>query len=165
AGLARVLKMSPNEVEGVETAAMLHDVGKIGVPDYILSKPGPLTRDEFNRVRRHPEIGADIIAAVPFPYPVAAFIRSHHERWDGSGYPEGLSRENIPLGARILAVVDYYDALVSDRPYHKAMATADALGVLVSESGKALDPHIVEKFIALLPELDAKLDPAEKPSR
>jgi diguanylate cyclase (GGDEF)-like protein len=165
AGLARALKMSPTEVEGVQTAAMLHDVGKIGVPDYILSKPGPLTRDEFSRVRRHPEIGADIIAAVPFPYPVAPYIRSHHERWDGSGYPQGLAGESIPLGARILAVVDYYDALVSDRPYHKAMPEADALALLISESGKALDRTIVETFIELLPALNAELGPPEEPSQ
>jgi diguanylate cyclase (GGDEF)-like protein len=163
AGLARALNMPPTEVEGVQTAAMLHDVGKIGVPDYILSKPGPLTRDEFSRVRRHPEIGADIIAAVPFPYPVAPFIRSHHERWDGSGYPDGLTGDQIPLGARILAVVDYYDALVSDRPYHKAMPEEDALALLVSEGGKALDRRIVEKFIELRPAMDAELGPLEAP--
>jgi diguanylate cyclase (GGDEF)-like protein len=159
-GLAGVLGMAPREVKGVEIAAMLHDVGKIGVPDYILSKPGPLTRDEFRRVRRHPEIGADIIAAVPFPYPVALYIRSHHERWDGAGYPDGLAGETIPLGARILSVVDYFDALVSDRPYHKAMPDAAAAAVLSGESGRALDPTVVAKFLAIRPALDAELSQA-----
>lgn len=159
-GLAGALNMAPREVKGVEIAAMLHDVGKIGVPDYILSKPGPLTRDEFRRVRRHPEIGADIIAAVPFPYPVALYIRSHHERWDGTGYPDGLAGETIPLGARILSVVDYFDALVSDRPYHKAMPDAAAADVLSGESGRALDPTVVEKFLAIRPALDAELSQA-----
>jgi diguanylate cyclase (GGDEF)-like protein len=159
-GLARALKMSSTEVRGVETAAMLHDVGKIGVPDYILSKPGPLTRDEFRRVRRHPEIGADIIAAVPFPYPVAPYIRSHHERWDGSGYPDGMEGAAIPLGARILSVVDYFDALVSDRPYHSAMSEAEAVATLAGEAGRALDPTVVAKFLAIRPELDAELSQA-----
>jgi HD-GYP domain-containing protein (c-di-GMP phosphodiesterase class II) len=136
-------------------------VGKIGVPDSVLSKPGPLTREEFSQVRRHPEIGADIIAAVPFPYPVALYIRSHHERWDGSGYPDGLTGEEIPLGARILSVVDYFDALVSDRPYHKAMTEVDALAVLLNESGKALDGNIVATFIRLRPAFDAELDPSQ----
>jgi hypothetical protein len=152
--------MSTTEVRGVETAAMLHDVGKIGVPDYILSKPGPLTRDEFRRVRRHPEIGAGIIAAVPFPYPVAPYIRSHHERWDGSGYPDGLARDTIPLGARILSVVDYFDALVSDRPYHNAMSESEAVATLQAESGRALDPTVVSTFLTIRAALDAELSQA-----
>ena len=161
-GLACALDMTPTEVKGVETAAMLHDVGKIGVPDYILSKPGPLTRDEFRRVRRHPEIGADIIAAVPFPYPVAPYIRSHHERWDGTGYPDGLAGEAILLGARILSVVDYFDALVSDRPYHRAMPDSEAAAILSAESGRALDPTVVAKFLAIRPALDAELSQAPR---
>jgi diguanylate cyclase (GGDEF)-like protein len=163
-GLAWALRMTPTEVKGVETAAMLHDVGKIGVPDYILSKPGPLTRDEFRRVRRHPEIGADIIAAVPFPYPVEPYIRSHHERWDGTGYPDGLSGDAIPLGARILSVVDYFDALVSDRPYHNAMPESEAIATLSGESGRALDPTVVAKFLAIRPSLDAELSQAPAPA-
>ena len=163
-GLAWALKMTPTEVKGVETAAILHDVGKIGVPDYILSKPGPLTRDEFRRVRRHPEIGADIIAAVPFPYPVEPYIRSHHERWDGTGYPDGLAGEAIPLGARILSVVDYFDALVSDRPYHHAMSEAEAIATLSAESSRGLDPTVVAKFLAIRPSLDAELSQAPAPA-
>ena len=123
--IARGLGMSDTEIQGVKTAALLHDIGKLAVPEHILSKPGPLTQEEFQKIRVHPQVGAEIISAVPFPYPVAPLILSHHERWDGKGYPQGLKGEEIPLGARILSVVDYYDALTSDRPYHKAM-TPDA---------------------------------------
>ena len=115
------LGMSDTEIQGVKTAALLHDIGKLAVPEHILSKPGPLTQEEFQKIRVHPQVGAEIISAVPFPYPVAPLILSHHERWDGKGYPQGLKAEEIPLGARILSVVDYFDALTSDRPYHKAM--------------------------------------------
>ena len=143
AELARLAGMSDGEIEGVKVAALLHDIGKLAVPEHILTKPGRLTPDEFERVRIHPAIGADIIRAVPFPYPVAPYIKSHHERWDGSGYPEGLRGEEIPLGARVLAIVDYFDALTTDRPYHKAMNWHDAMEVVRSESGRALDPRLV----------------------
>jgi diguanylate cyclase (GGDEF)-like protein/putative nucleotidyltransferase with HDIG domain len=161
AQLARVAGMSADEVEGVKVAALLHDIGKLAVPEHILTKPGRLTPDEFERVRIHPQIGADIIRAVPFPYPVAPFIESHHERWDGSGYPQGLAGEAIPLGARVLAVVDYYDALINDRPYHRAMDGESAIDVLRSERRKALDPRLVELFIELLPSISMH-DPAER---
>jgi diguanylate cyclase (GGDEF)-like protein/putative nucleotidyltransferase with HDIG domain len=151
--LAEVMGMPALEVQGVRTAALLHDIGKLAVPEHILSKPGPLTQEEFQKVRIHPQIGADIIGTVPFPYPVAPLILSHHERWDGRGYPAGLRGADIPLGARILTVVDYFDALTSDRPYHKAMAEDAALGLLHQEAGKALDPTIVSTFTRLLPEL------------
>ena len=108
--------MPDNEIQGVKTAALLHDIGKLAVPEHILSKPGPLTQEEFQKIRIHPQVGAEIISAVPFPYPVAPLILSHHERWDGKGYPQGLKGDEIPLGARILSVVDYFDALTSDRP-------------------------------------------------
>jgi diguanylate cyclase (GGDEF)-like protein/putative nucleotidyltransferase with HDIG domain len=156
AELARVAGMSADEVEGVKVAALLHDIGKLAVPEHILTKPGRLTPDEFERVRIHPQIGADIIRAVPFPYPVAPYIESHHERWDGSGYPEGLSGEAIPLGARVLAVVDYYDALITDRPYHKAMSEHAAVQLLVSECGRALDPRLVGLFIQMLPSMSIR---------
>src|SRR5258708_4606558 len=102
AALARGLGMSENEIQGVKTAALLHDIGKLAVPEHILSKPGPLTPEEFQKIRAHPKVGADIASSVPFPYPVAPLILSHHERWDGKGYPAGLKGEEIPLGARIL---------------------------------------------------------------
>ena len=116
AGLARALGMPETEIQGVKTAALLHDIGKLAVPEHILSKPGPLTQEEFQKIRIHPQVGAEIISGVPFPYPVAPLILSHHERWDGKGYPSGLKGDEIPLGARILSVVDYFDALMSERP-------------------------------------------------
>jgi diguanylate cyclase (GGDEF)-like protein/putative nucleotidyltransferase with HDIG domain len=153
--IAKGLGMSENEIQGVKTAALLHDIGKLAVPEHILSKPGPLTQEEFQKIRVHPQVGAEIISAVPFPYPVAPLILSHHERWDGKGYPQGLKGEEIPLGARILSVVDYYDALTSDRPYHKAMAPEAAMALLQQEAGRALDPAVVQMFVRMASEMEA----------
>jgi len=165
--LARSRGMAGDDIEGVKVAALLHDIGKLAVPEHILTKPGRLTPDEFDRVRIHPTIGAQIIRAVPFPYPVAPLIQSHHERWDGSGYPDGVQGEQIPLGARILSVVDYFDALTTDRPYHAAVGRDAAIEVLRSESGRALDPDLVARFIEMLPTLEprdesASADEADK---
>src|SRR6516164_5616156 len=157
AGLARALGMTENEIQGVKTAALLHDIGKLAVPEHILSKPGPLTQEEFQKIRIHPQIGAEIIAAVPFPYPVAPLILSHHERWDGRGYPQGLAGEDIPIGARVLTIVDYYDAVTTDRPYHKALTKEGAISLLRHEAGRALDPRLVPLFIELLPALAREL--------
>ncbi len=165
AGLARALGMSDNEIQGVKTAALLHDIGKLAVPEHILSKPGPLTQEEFQKIRIHPQVGAEIISGVPFPYPVAPLILSHHERFDGKGYPAGLKGEDIPLGARILSVVDYFDALMSERPYHKAMSFDAAIGLLRQESGKALDPRVVTTFIEMYPGLAAEADASREPAR
>src|SRR5258706_13937190 len=165
AGLARALGMNSNEIQGVKTAALLHDIGKLAVPEHILSKPGPLTQEEFQKIRIHPQVGAEIISGVPFPYPVAPLILSHHERWDGKGYPAGLKGEDIPLGARILSVVDYFDALMSERPYHKAMSFDAAIGLLRQESGKALDPRVVQMFIEMYPALAAESDASSDPAR
>jgi diguanylate cyclase (GGDEF)-like protein/putative nucleotidyltransferase with HDIG domain len=162
AGLARALGMAENEIQGVKTAALLHDIGKLAVPEHILSKPGPLTQEEFQKIRIHPQIGAEIIGAVPFPYPVAPLILSHHERWDGKGYPAGLKGDEIPLGARILSIVDYFDALTSDRPYHKAMSEDAALALLQQEASKALDPTVVEMFVKILPQLRVEAENHEK---
>ena len=155
-GLARAVGMRESEIQGVKTAALLHDIGKLAVPEHILAKPGPLTAEEFQKVRIHPQVGAGIISAVRFPYPVAPLILSHHERWDGRGYPSGLKDNDIPLGARVLSIVDYFDALTSERPYHQAMSFEGAVGLLQREAGKALDPHLVETFIRLLPRLRAE---------
>ena len=160
-GVARALGMSEEEIQGIRTAALLHDVGKLAVPEHILAKPGPLTPEEFQKVRIHPQVGADIIASVPFPYPVAPLILSHHERWDGRGYPAGLKQEEIPLGARILCVVDYFDALTSDRPYHKAIGNEAALAILQQDSGKALDPGVVSAFARIMPRLRAEVEKDE----
>ena len=155
--LARAIGLPPNAVQGVKTAALLHDIGKLAVPEHILSKPGPLTQEEFQKIRIHPQVGAEIIATVPFPYPVAPLILSHHERWDGKGYPTGLASHNIPIGARVLTIVDYYDAVTTERPYHKAMSHDSAVALLKHEAGKALDPALVQTFIELLPSLLAEV--------
>ncbi|OFW26171.1 MAG: hypothetical protein A3H97_15575 [Acidobacteria bacterium RIFCSPLOWO2_02_FULL_65_29] len=165
AGLARSLGMPTAEIQGVKTAALLHDIGKLAVPEHILSKPGPLTQEEFQKIRIHPQVGAEIISGVPFPYPVAPLILSHHERWDGKGYPSGLKGEEIPLGARILSVVDYFDALMSERPYHKAMSIEAAVGLLKQEGGKALDPRVVDTFIEMYPLLSSEADSSREPAR
>jgi len=151
--LAQGLGLSERDRQAVEIAALLHDIGKLAVPEHILSKPGPLTSDERKKMQLHAQIGAEIVSAVPFPFPVAPLIRSHHERWDGRGYPAGLSGERIPLGARILAVVDCFDALTSRRPYRVAMTPDEAVRVLQDEAGKAFDPAIVARFTELLPVL------------
>ena len=159
--LARALRMSDVEVQAVKTAALLHDIGKLAVPEHIIAKPGPLTPEEFQKVRSHPQIGADIIARVPFPYPVSPLILSHHERWDGRGYPSGLKGENIPLGARIICLVDYFDALTSDRPYHKPMTVEAAAAQIEQEAGKALDPDAVAAFLRILPDIRAEAERAD----
>jgi diguanylate cyclase (GGDEF)-like protein/putative nucleotidyltransferase with HDIG domain len=152
-GLADAIGISGEEVQAIKTAALLHDIGKLAIPEHILSKPGPLTPEEFQKVRIHPKVGAEIIAGVPFPYPVASLILCHHERWDGNGYPNGLAGEAIPIGARILSVVDYYDAVTSVRPYHSALSREGAVDLLKHEAGRALDPTLVDVFVRKLPEL------------
>ena len=161
AAVAEAIGMTPDEVQGVRMAALLHDIGKLAVPEHILAKPGPLTDEEFRKVQIHPQIGAEIIGAVPFPYPVAPLILSHHERWDGKGYPKRLKGEQIPLGARILSVVDYFDALTSDRPYHAALSDSEALAIIRGEASAALDPAVVTLFVSMLPQLRANA--ARKP--
>jgi diguanylate cyclase (GGDEF)-like protein/putative nucleotidyltransferase with HDIG domain len=160
-GVARALGMTGDEIQCIRTAALLHDIGKLAVPEHILAKPGPLTPEEFQKVRIHPQVGADIIAGVPFPYPVVPLILSHHERWDGRGYPAGLKQEEIPLGARILCVVDYFDALTSDRPYHRAIGNDAALAIMQQDAGKALDPGIVSAFGRIMPRLRAEVEKEE----
>jgi len=159
--LARALGMSAADVQAVKTAALLHDIGKLAVPEHILAKPGPLTAEEFQKVRIHPQVGADIIAAVPFPYPVSPLILAHHERWDGRGYPFGLRGENIPLGARILCLVDYFVALTSERPYHAPMTVEAAVAVVEQEAGKAFDPAAVAAFLRVLPDIRAEAEGAD----
>jgi diguanylate cyclase (GGDEF)-like protein/putative nucleotidyltransferase with HDIG domain len=151
--LAEAVGLSDEDIQGVRTAALLHDIGKLAVPEHILSKPGPLTQEEFQKIRIHPQVGAEIISEVPFPYAVAPLILCHHERWDGKGYPQGLAGDAIPIGARILTIVDYFDAVTTDRPYHKALSRESAVALLQAEAGRALDPHLVPMFIDLLPSL------------
>ena len=153
AGLARAIGMSDNEIQGVRTAALLHDIGNVAVPEYILAKPGRLTNEEFERIKAHPQVGADIVEVVPFPYPVGPLIRNHHERWDGAGYPRGLKGEEIPVGARILTIVDYFEALTSKRPHREPVSAQDAIDVLSREAGQALDPQLLETFLGVFPDL------------
>jgi diguanylate cyclase (GGDEF)-like protein/putative nucleotidyltransferase with HDIG domain len=159
-GLARALGIPEEETQAIKTAALLHDIGKLAIPEHILSKPGPLTPEEFQKVRIHPKVGAEIIAGVPFPFPVASLILCHHERWDGNGYPNGIAGESIPIGARILSVVDYYDAVTSVRPYHSALSREGAVDLLKHEAGRALDPTLVDIFVKKLPELVAGCEAA-----
>ena len=148
--LAREIHLDEEEVQAIATAALLHDVGKLAVPEHILSKPGPLTDEEFERIKIHPQVGFEIIEHVPFPCPVAPLVLCHHERWDGSGYPLGLRGDDIPLGARVLAVADYFDSMMRDRPYNKAVSSEMATLTLREESGRALDPHLVSAFLGML---------------
>ena len=142
--IGKELGLSEHELEALRAAALLHDIGKLAVPEHIISKPGRLTPEEFEKMKIHPVVGAEILERVQFPYPVVPVVRSHHEKWDGSGYPSGLKGEDIPLGARILSVVDCLDALASDRQYRKAIPLAEAMEIVRSESGKSFDPRVVE---------------------
>src|ERR1700757_4851765 len=141
--VAKELKISPPEMEALHAAALLHDIGKLAIPEHIISKPGRLTPEEFEKMKIHPVVGAEILERVRFPYPVVPIVRAHHERWDGSGYPFGLRGEEIPIGARILSTVDYLDALASDRQYRRALPLEEVMQRLVKESGKSFDPKVV----------------------
>ncbi len=163
-GIGRALELSGPQMEALKAASLLHDVGKIAVPEYILTKPGRLTPEEFEKMKIHPRVGADILSVVPFPYPLAPIVRHHHERWDGTGYPDGLVGEEIPIGARILAVADCFDALTSDRPYRKALPTAEAIAFLERECGKMFDPAVLEKFLPAVDALEAAILASARPS-
>jgi putative nucleotidyltransferase with HDIG domain len=141
--LAKELGLSEDEKEALRAASVLHDIGKLAVPEHIISKPGKLTPEEFEKMKIHPIVGAEILEQVRFPYPVVPIVRAHHEKWDGSGYPHGLAGEAIPIGARILAAVDCLDALASDRQYRKALPLDEAMAKVVADSGKSFDPQIV----------------------
>lgn len=149
------------QIEALRAAALLHDTGKLAVPEYILNKPGPLTAPEFERMKVHAAVGADILKSIDFPYPVEPIVRHHHESWDGSGYPDGIGGQEIPLGARILAVVDCYDALTSDRPYRPRMTRQQAEQKLRERRATMYDPWIVDQFLKILDKLEA-LDAAEE---
>ena len=144
--LGEALHLGTLEMKALQTASFLHDIGKLAVPEHIINKPGKLTPEEFEKMKIHPGVGADILERVRFPYPVVPIVRSHHEWWNGTGYPDGLKAENIPIGARVLTVVDCFDALVSDRPYRKGMTSQKALSIIRDLSGKQFDPQIVEMF-------------------
>lgn len=154
--LARAVGLPPDEIPGLQTATLLHDIGNLAVPEHILAKPSKLTEEEWAKVRIHPEIGARILEDVPFPYPVAPLVLCHHEHWDGSGYPRGLRGEEIPLGARILAVVDSYTSLSTNRPHRAAMPRAQVFANLQQAAGRILDPSLVKAFLELLPSIESE---------
>ena len=141
--VAKELNLDDGQIEALRAAALLHDIGKLAVPEQIINKPGKLTPEEFEKMKVHPLVGAEILDRVAFPYPVAPIVRSHHERWDGTGYPEGLAGEQIPIGARILAAVDCLDALASHRQYRPALPLAEAMQKVKEKSGSWFDPSIV----------------------
>lgn len=157
AGVARLLGCSEAEIEALRAGALLHDIGKIAVPDYILNKPGKLTAAEFEKMKTHTLVGAQILGRVAFPYPIVPVVRHHHERWDGRGYPDGLQGEEIPLTARILSVVDCFDAVREDRQYRKGMTREEAIEYLMSNSGSQYDPRVTGTFITHLPEFEAEI--------
>ncbi len=153
--VGKELCLNATELEALRAAAVLHDIGKLAVPEHIISKPGKLTREEFEKMKIHPVVGAEILERVRFPYPVTPIVRSHHERWDGTGYPDGLKGEQIPIGARILAAVDCLDALASDRQYRRALPLNEAMQKVVAESGIGFDPQVVEVLQRRYVELEA----------
>lgn len=135
------------QIRAIEAAALLHDMGKLAIPEHILNKPGKLTHAEFETMKRHADIGADLLSSIPFPYPVVPIVRHHHENWDGTGYPNNVAGTDIPLGARILAVVDCFDALTSDRPYRPRLSVESAFDILRERRGSMYDPLVVDAFI------------------
>ena len=142
--IGKDLAVDEAQLNAIRAAAMLHDIGKLAVPEHILSKPGRLTPEEFEKLKIHPVVGAEILDRVQFPYPVVPIVRSHHEKWNGAGYPDGLTGEGIPIGARILSAVDCFDALTSERPYRRAISADEAMALLRAESGRSYDPRVVD---------------------
>lgn len=158
--LARELGVrNQNQLQALEAAALLHDTGKLAIPEHILNKPGKLTKGEFDKMKEHSRLGAEILSAIEFPYPVVPIVRHHHENWDGTGYPDGLKGTTIPIGARILAVVDCFDALISDRPYRPRMHESDALRILLERRATMYDPLIVDTFTASWQRLIEEIGP------
>lgn len=141
--VGKILGLPDNQLEALRAAALLHDIGKLAVPEHIISKPAKLTPEEFEKMKIHPIVGAEILERVQFPYPVVPIVRSHHERWDGTGYPDGLKAEEIPIGARILSAVDCLDALATDRSYRQAVPLDEAMRRVAAQAGRAYDPRVV----------------------
>ena len=148
--IAKALHLSPQEVNNIKQAAVLHDLGKIGISDKILMKRAKLTKKEYEEIKKHPQIGVDIIRPIHFMHDIIPLIFYHHERWDGKGYPTGIKGEEIPIGARIIALADVYQALTSDRPYRKAYARKEAVDIVKKASGTQFDPIVVKAFLEVL---------------
>ncbi|HEY9404925.1 MAG TPA: diguanylate cyclase [Pyrinomonadaceae bacterium] len=157
ARLGEILNLTPSEIEALRAGAMLHDIGKLAVPDHILNKPGKLTTAEFERMKVHTIVGASILERIDYPYPIVPIVRSHHERWDGLGYPDGLRGEEIPWTARIFAVVDCFDSVREDRPYRRGLTCEEASAMLLRGAGTHFDPKVVELFLKHLPQFEAEI--------
>jgi putative nucleotidyltransferase with HDIG domain len=161
--LAREIGVCDRELECLRAAALLHDIGKLALPERIISKPGKLTPEEFEKVKAHPLVGAEILQRVGFDPLVPAIVRAHHERWDGSGYPDGLGGDHIPLGARILSAVDALDALSSDRHYRKALPLHEAMREVALRAGTSFDPEVVDLLARRYEELERKVSRQASP--
>jgi diguanylate cyclase (GGDEF)-like protein/putative nucleotidyltransferase with HDIG domain len=157
AGMGKVFGLSDSEIEALRAGALLHDIGKLAVPDHILNKPGRLSAAEFEKMKVHTTVGAEILRRVNFPYPVVPVVRHHHEQWDGHGYPDGLKGEEIPITARILSVVDCFDSVREDRPYRRGMTREEASELLLRGAGKHFDPKIIEQFLKHLPRFESEI--------
>lgn len=157
-GIATALGLDDANLNAIRAGALLHDIGKLGVPEHILNKPGRLTPAEFEKTKVHAEIGASILEKVAFPYPVVPTVRHHHECWDGSGYPDGLTKDEIPITARIIAVADTYDALRGSRPYRASISREDACNFLRSRAGSQFDPNVVNTFLRNLSDLESEVE-------
>lgn len=157
AGLGEVLGLSKAEIGALKAGALLHDIGKLAVPAHIINKPGRLTPAEFEKMKVHTAVGAQILSRVDFPYPVTPIIRHHHEQWDGFGYPDGLKEEQIPITARIISVVDCFDSVREDRPFRRGMTRDEAIAFLLRGSGNHFDPNVVELFIKHLPRFESQI--------
>jgi putative nucleotidyltransferase with HDIG domain len=146
------------QLSAIAAAGLLHDIGKLAVSEQLLDKPGPLEPEEFEQVKRHARVGADMLACVNAPDALVAIVQHHHENWNGSGYPDRLAETAIPLGARVVAVIDCYDALTSDRPYRRALSPLAAVALIQERRGTMYDPSVVDAFIAIQPDLACALD-------
>jgi diguanylate cyclase (GGDEF)-like protein/putative nucleotidyltransferase with HDIG domain len=157
ARMGEVFGLSDDKISALKAGALLHDIGKLAVPPHILNKPGRLTPAEFEKMKIHTVVGAQILSRVDFPYPVVPIIRHHHERWDGRGYPDRLKGEQIPITARIISVVDCFDSVREDRPFRRGMTIDEATALLRRGSGIHFDPHVVDRFLTHLSEFDAEI--------
>lgn len=156
-GIGKLYGLSENEIEALKAGALLHDIGKLAVPDHILNKPGQLSAAEFEKMKVHTTVGAEILERVDFPYPVVPVVRHHHEQWDGQGYPDGLKGEHIPITARIISVVDCFDSVREDRPYRRGMTRAEAIALLQRGAGSHFDPKVVDLFVENLSRFEAEI--------
>lgn len=165
AGLGEVLGLPSSAIAALKAGALLHDIGKLAVPAHIINKPGRLTQAEFEKMKIHTTVGAQILSRVEFPYPVIPIVRHHHEQWDGLGYPDGLKAEQIPITARIISVVDCFDSVREDRPFRRGMTRDEAIAFLLRGSGNHFDPNVVDLFIEHLPRFEAQIEAAGLPQQ